>query len=500
MEISTDYYVDESKKFRIEHGIDDKWKPSGGRGTFVYPARFGKTFAGILLIRRVLKTYPTATILIGTKNAISRDQWDKQIRNEFPNNKVYVDTYNTICRYNTSPKDKLEFHLFIADEIHNLFSEEYINILKGKYFTHKFILGLTATPPNSLIELSKYAPIVDSISTEESISRGWLCDYTEYNVSLELDKEDKERYTEFTKILRETITLFKGMAYRVDGISSKYLFKDDYDAIMSCYSGKRTRDTFGAPLYIASYDCRSRVASAMGWHVNLDMRQEFNRDRDEYWNPSSIEDRVRIFANIQNKRNELLSSSIVKLNAVVDIYKKLQQPCICFNDNIPFAELVASSINKISNNAIAYHSKVVGTSLINYDTGQYITTAKGDIKTFGMKGVRKYIIENFGKGNLDFISAVEALDESLDIQTISLVICTTGTINPIQYKQRISRGNTINPNAMDKEAVIFNLYFDDFYIKNDKGEELLVKSRDKTKLLLRQKDSYNVKWIKLEDI
>lgn len=490
---NSDYYIDATKINRIEIGLN-AWKLNRGVGTLHYPARFGKTLAGIIALRKVFQHNPNSSVIIGTKNAISKDQWTKQINFEFPNKNITIVTYNQMLDYKLKTKE--HFDIFIADEIHNLFSDKLKNIFNGFYFTYKFILGLTATPPDNR-QLSIVCPIIDYISVEEAIEYNWITNYTEYNVALQLPDADKERYAEFSRIMRETLSgdsdsLFKGMCYRIPGITTRYLFKDDYDVVLSCYSGKRTIDTFGKPLYISSSDCRQKVAAAMGWDVNLDLSNKHNQERDYYWNPSAIEDRVRAYIDIQNKRNDIINNNIVKFNAVLYINKMFNLPCICFNHNISFAESIANGIE----NSFCYHSKLAKVNLIDYTTGKYIVNkSNGELKSFGLKKIRDYLIENFKAGYIRFISTVEALDESLDVQNIELVICTTGSINPIQYKQRISRANTIDVNNKNKEAIIINLYFDDFTINNK-----IVKSRDKAKLIVRQKDSYNVQWLTLEQL
>lgn len=492
--INSDYYVDETKVNRIDIGLN-KWRSNNGKGTLLYPARFGKTLAGILLLRKMFKSNPSIRVIVGTKNSISKMQWDKQLSFEF-GNKVEVYTYNQIL--NMSGRNKNDYTLFICDEVHNLFSEMMLGIITKKYFTYKYILGLTATIPNNE-DFDKLCPAIDEISIEEAIAYNWIVNYREINVALELSIEDKERYYEFSRIMRETLgskeSLFYGITYKVHnpfGNGRKYLFNDDYDALISCYSGKRLRDYSGRPLYLRSDECRSFIAKAMGWDVNLDLSIEFNQERDFYWNPSAIEDRVRKYVDIQNKRNDLICNNPIKLNAVLKLYEKFNLPCICFNDSISFAESISKNIDR----SFCYHSKLKGVQLIDYSTGQYITNKKdGNIKKFGLKSIRDYLISNFKAGNIKFISTVEALDESLDVQNISLVITTTGSVNPIQYRQRISRANTIDVNNPDKEAIILNLFFDDFIINDE-----LIKSRDKTKLIVRQKDSYNVEWLLLSEI
>ena len=86
-------------------------------------------------------------------------------------------------------------------------SEQLINTFNN--VTYKIVLGLTATferldGRDRLI--SKYCPVIDTITTEEAISNGWLSNYREYLVLIE--PEDIEIYRNLNQEFTEHFSFF----------------------------------------------------------------------------------------------------------------------------------------------------------------------------------------------------------------------------------------------------------------------------------------------------
>ena len=130
------------------------------------------------------------------------------------------------------------------------------------------------------------------------------------------------------------------------------------------------------------------------------------------------------------------------------------------------------------------------------ETGKWIRYGErsvnaGKVKKFGKDSIRKLAIEGMINGTYTFLSTARAFDEGLTIPNLKQVITTAGTANPMQYAQRGARGKTVDIYDPNKVTRIYNLYFEDFNILNSDGEPELVKSRDKTKLLLRQSNNKN---------
>ena len=314
---------------------------------------------------------------------------------------------------------------------------------------------------------------------------------------MELSDEDKIGYIKFSEPISETLRLFKNCHKLFKLQEEIYLFKDEYDLIQSCYSGKKISKG-----YIKAYIIREQLASKMGWSKKLDLSTSQGKALEDYWNPVNLEIRTKTFVNFVRKRTEIIHNNTIKLNAVLDIYNKFPNKTICFNESIDFAERIKDSIRFTLNmSAICYHSKIISSSLIDPNTNQYylyMSGAKvGEPKMFGKKAILDDMLKGMINGKYNFLSTARALDEGIDIPNLEQIITTAGSANPIQYSQRSARAKTIDCYNPSKIARIINLYFDDF---QSEGET--IRCRDKQKLRLRQKFSNsNVNWVNsLDDV
>ena len=177
----------------------DAWVAHKCIGTINACVGFGKTRMGIMAVTRFLNKNPNKTVIIVVPSDPIRLQWMKELQSN--NLKADVKTM-----YDCS-KNKYKCALLIIDEIHKIASEQLINIFDN--VSYKIILGLTATferldGRDRLI--SKHCPIIDTITTEEAISKGWLSDYREYLVLITPD--DIEEYQNLNKEFTEHFSFF----------------------------------------------------------------------------------------------------------------------------------------------------------------------------------------------------------------------------------------------------------------------------------------------------
>ena len=92
-------------------------------------------------------------------------------------------------------------------EAHRVPADTFAEVFKT--IKYKFILGLTATferldGKHEL--LNKYCPVIDEISLAEAQFQGWISDYKEYQVILEVD--DIETYKEFNRQFQADFEFF----------------------------------------------------------------------------------------------------------------------------------------------------------------------------------------------------------------------------------------------------------------------------------------------------
>jgi len=475
---------DKSKSARQEQGINT-WRNAKGLGTLNYTMRFGKSRIAQIIATRFFDNNTLGTAIVAVPNDITCQNmkvWFKDILD-----KTNIQTVNTLS--NLIGTSTIETDLFIVDEIHRFLTPNGLKVLKS--IKSHFKLGLTGVTlskedENTLKKLG--FPIIDTITEQEALNNHWISNFSEYNLAVELEDHDKEKYAIFSQPITETLSLFKGLAKMINNREHLHLFEDDFNLIMAAFVGKSVVGKYNQKTFLKPDLVRAIIAGNMGWHKDLDLSIPFNSKRDAIWNPNNIYERCKTFKQFVIKRNLILVHNRVKINAVLEIIKANPVPTICFNES---TEMVEDITSLLPGTAIAYHSNIETRHLVDSD-GQLVLDSKGNPKKFGKIALKKLAISGMKDGMFKYLITAKALDEGLDIPNISQVITTAGSTNPVQYSQRNARGKTVDVYDPNKVTNIINIYIDDFIMPD--GTE--IKSRDKQKLMLRQSQSENeIVWI-----
>ena len=173
-----------------------RWLASKGKGTIVGATGYGKTRCALMAIKALLKKYPQFRILVVVPTEALQKQWMGHVND-------WGFQFNVeVVIINTCVKHRWMCDLLILDEIHRDAAEEFSKVFNQ--VKYKIILGLTATierldGKHFLIE--KYCPVVDEISTMECLVNGWISQYKEYQVLIDVDNIDyyKSLHTEWLK-------------------------------------------------------------------------------------------------------------------------------------------------------------------------------------------------------------------------------------------------------------------------------------------------------------
>ena len=123
--------------------------------------------------------------------------------------------------------------MLVIDEIHRTGADEFSKVFqKVKY---KLILGLTATierldGKHYLIQ--KYCPVADEVSTIECLVNGWISQYKEYQVLIDVDNIDyyKSLHTEWLKhfeFFQFDFGLAMSMVRKGEGWKNKLKYRDE---------------------------------------------------------------------------------------------------------------------------------------------------------------------------------------------------------------------------------------------------------------------------------
>ncbi len=203
-----------------------KWLKNKGRGTLECCTGYGKTRCAFLIIDKLLSKYPTMRILIVVPTELLKVQWAEQIEAKGLQLNVEVSVINSIA------KNGAQCDLLIIDEIHTAAANSLVRVFES--VKYKLILGLTATferldERHNL--LSKYCPIVDTVTLQEAQLNGWVSKYTEYLVLIDVD--DIDVYNNYNKEFFEHYEFFgfdfnKAMSMvGKDGIRNKIQYRDE---------------------------------------------------------------------------------------------------------------------------------------------------------------------------------------------------------------------------------------------------------------------------------
>jgi superfamily II DNA or RNA helicase len=495
--------LDITKIDRQKAGIN-KWRNANGKGTLAHPPRFGKTYEAIVFaINPHLNNNSNNRVIVLVPSEITGKQWDDNL-------KSYADSLDRITVYTanylaSNPEAKLECSFLIVDELQKFLTDDRKAMLDGTRIKHHYRLGLTGTYPRGIEWIDTLYPIVDTITEEEAITNGWTSPFVEYNILLEFPVNDKARYEKFSKPITESLLLVHPLLSTLIREENKPIFENELKLLQACKAGFKTTTLSGAETYITYDRLCNTIAFMQGWSTSLDVSVPVNAELHALWSPMAIHERAKTFMDYIGRRNQLMIDNPIKLEMIGELIARNLVPTIIFNESTVFADSVADYINARFNGAYraaCYHSKLDSKVMIDPSTGEYFKFTTGDRKglpkTLGKDKIKSIVIQAFKEGYYHCISTAHALDEGLDVSTIEQVITTGGTTNPMTYQQRTARGKTMDSYNPNKVTKIFNLVFDDF--SNSEGE--LIKSRDKTKLVVRQKETGStVKWIKtLDDI
>lgn len=173
-----------------------KWVKNKCKGTIVASTGFGKTRVGLNCIKTVLKKYPSMKVIVIVPTTALKEQWLGllDLNGLSLNCEVLV--------INTAIKRLYKCDIIVIDEIHRVAADTLKHVFET--VNYKYILGLTATferldGKHEL--LKKYCPVIDEITLAESKFQGWISDYKEYQVILDVDDiaTYKEMNREFTE-------------------------------------------------------------------------------------------------------------------------------------------------------------------------------------------------------------------------------------------------------------------------------------------------------------
>ena len=174
-----------------------KWIKSGGKGSIVASTGFGKTRIGLNCIKAFINKLPHVKVIVIVPTTALKEQWISIID-------ANGLSFNCeVIVINTAIKNHYKCDFLVIDECHRTPADTFAQVFDK--IEYKYILGLTATferldGKHALLE--KYCPVIDVITLAEAQFQGWISDYKEYQVILEVD--DIDIYKKFNKDFQQS--------------------------------------------------------------------------------------------------------------------------------------------------------------------------------------------------------------------------------------------------------------------------------------------------------
>lgn len=178
-----------------------KWVEAKLKGTIVASVGFGKTRLGMLAINRFLAKNKTKKVIIVVPSDPIKQQWISETVQWKVFDNCSVKTMHDVSNHEYS------CDLLVIDELHKSLSSKLYKMYEN--IKYKAILGLTATF-NRLDGrhelLTNICPVIDTITAEEAIEKGWMSKYKEYLILI--NPTDYEVYSKLNQEFNEHFAYF----------------------------------------------------------------------------------------------------------------------------------------------------------------------------------------------------------------------------------------------------------------------------------------------------
>jgi len=459
----------------------DKWLQRNSRGTIEAATAYGKTRVGLNALTMLRRKDSSRTAIIVVPTIVLKSQWENQL-NEWglmENTQVYV--INSLIKLTT-----VNCKFLIIDECHRYAAKTFSKIFEVAKYT--FILGLTATMKrldgkHTLIQ--KYAPIVDTISLAYCRAKGYVSQYKEYNLGINLPQAD--------------LIYYQDKARELGSMMDK--FDNDFQTMLKCSYSNKPQWSSATHNWFAPHTVIH--AQLLGWRGNTvqSAREilELNASRprgqklsvwggatNEYFHPDKLHGFAVYGMRLTREIKDFINKHPLKVQNALELINKTNYETITFSENTEVADDMKSVLG---DRAVVYHSnlesnveeiEVVKTykreeSALNFIANNAGWAYKGEtdgIHTVGCIKERKVsakrlkeeaISKIMNDGTVKVMLTAKALDQGFDYPGAELGIIMSRTSNPTQQIQRtgrVVRKHTYD-DGTEKVGLVVNLYLKD---------------------------------------
>lgn len=418
-----------------------KWIDSGNRGTIEAATAYGKTRVAVNAVNLLRRNDRSRIAVVVVPTLQLKDQWESILReaNQLDHTKVHV--------INSAIKLKvIRCSLLILDEIHRYGAETFSKVFD--VIRYSFVLGLTATikrldGKHSL--LMQKCPIVDTVTIQECRRNGWVSEFTEYNLGIELSEEEKEAYDSLKR-------QFQAMFDK---------FKNDFELMKNCsFSAK---PIYNEETRTVSVPTVVRLAISYGFRGNPPLVayriMKANEDRprghkvsvwgndNHPFHPETLHGFACNGMRLMRVMKEFVQKAPSKVEAALRLIEAFHCKTITFGERVETAEAIKEHLG---DSCVVYHSQVKA-QMVNGS------------KVAGAKLKRDAVLKIKTDPSTLVIATAKALDQGFDYPGAELGLILSRTSSPTQRIQRIgriARKHTFE-DGREKTGVVVNIYLKD---------------------------------------
>ena len=273
-----------------------KWLKAKGKGSIIAPTGAGKSWIALMSIKALLKKYPQLRVLVVVPTTTLKNQWQEHIDNWGFQFNVEIEVINTVVKH------KYFCDFLILDEEHRYSSDLFREVFNCVQY--KLILGLTATferLDGKEKIVAQYCPVIEEITKLECLTNGWISDYKEYQVILEVD--DINIYKEYNREFQQHFEFFG--------------FSFDTAKKMCGKNGWKAKLAYRDELYKGNDESKKKeILNAINYHSVGLMRTMQKRKAFINNHPKKIEVARKIMEARSNKKIITFSNNVKMAEAI----------------------------------------------------------------------------------------------------------------------------------------------------------------------------------------
>lgn len=402
------------------------WGDSNFRASIEAATGSGKSRIGLYAIQFLRRNGINRRVMIIVPTLQLKDQWEKELKKWKLHNNTAVWVINSAIKYDHT------CDLLILDEIHRMAAPTFVQLFdRVKY---NYILGLTATMQrldrkDNIIR--KYAPIKRKLSLAEAKSKGWIADFKEYWLGLDMIEEHRVRYDKLDE------SFVKNMGP----------FEMDWTLMI---------------ISMSDHDVRQRLA-----------------DQVEGYSEWNIMNCARSAIKAMAAMREMISKNHVKTAAAYELIKALDRKTITFGTSIKAAESLTDWLGK---KAMCFHSMMSPIMVETFKDKEFKTLSgamRNEAKTGGEykfkhnkhvvqhrvekkiagKKLRDYVLHKIiNTQQVNVMCTAKALNEGFDYPGAQLGVTLSRSQSDTTYIQQTGRVARLSEGV---DPIMVHVYFKD---------------------------------------